>query len=349
MNADQGPHRSSPREDLLVSLCFADLEPTPETFATLRATMACIDARFRFRELALIIDSANQEAFLPLLRDVANVRLFSVRPGVGHYERRVIAAEEAIGDVVVLASIEEVAQVDLVAIIEHAAAVDCVVLVMPPAAGAINLGLSTAVVALGRAAGFNVNLRNLKTVGFSRAQLDQLLSHSDPELALRFPPLDWRVPLAVLETGHVTGRDLGLRKIGRRLQLAQKLLVYMAPGLLVVVSFVAALLALLGVGFSLYVLGALLLLDNLAPGWLTTSTILSLTSILLGTAILGLSLGLQQLLRQQGRNKLYNVAAEVNRTDLFGQLANDLNVERRNDEVTGLTRTPVHVPGPDQP
>jgi len=347
MNADPRPPRPGLREDVLASLCFADLQPTSETFAALKEAMARIDARFRFRELVLVIDDADQKAFLPLLRDLANVRLFTIRPGVGHYERRVMAAEEAIGDVVLLASIDEVPQLDLVAMIERAAAGDCVVLAMQPSPGAFNLGISAPLVALGHAAGFKVNPRNLKTMGFSRTQVNQLLSHSDPQLALRFPPLDWRVPLVVLETSRPPSRHHDLRQTGRRLQLIQKLLVYMAPGLLVLVSLVAALLALLGIGYAFYVLGAWLILDNLAPGWLTTSAILSLTSILLGTAILGLSLGLQQLLRQQGRNSLDNVATEVNRIDLFGQLAGDLNVERRHDEAASLAQMPV--PKQDQP
>lgn len=332
MNADPLPHRPQRREDLLVSLCFSDVEPTAEMFAAVRRAVARIDARFRFWELVLIVESAQQDAFLPLVRDLANVRLFTIRSGIGHYERRVMAAEEAIGDVVLLASIEEAPQLDLVAMAEGAAAGDCVVLAMQPSPGTLGRGLAAPMVALGHAAGFKVNPRLLKTVGLSRTQANQLLSHSDPELALRFPPMDWRVPLTIVEAGRLPDRHHGLVQTGRRLQLIQKLLVYMAPRILAIVSLVSAALAFLGFAYAFYVLGAWLLVDNLAPGWVTTSAILSLTAVLLGIAILGLSLGLQQLLNQLGRNKLDKVATEVNRIDLFGHLAKELNVEHQSDD-----------------
>jgi uncharacterized membrane protein len=147
------------------------------------------------------------------------------------------------------------------------------------------------------------------------------------------------VPLALVEVAPAISlpRDAGLR---RRLLLLQKLLVYMAPRLLMGVTLASALLAMLGFSFGLYVLVVWIVKDNVTPGWLTLSAATSLTAFFLGISITGLSLGLQQLLSRTCRDSLDGVAAEVNRVDLFGQVASDLNVEFERSR-TDLQKPPA--------
>lgn len=57
-----------------------------------------------------------------------------------------------------------------------------------------------------------------------------------------------------------------------------------------------------------------------------------MTACFMGIAVLGLSLGMQQLLMQQRKTSLENVAHEVNRIDLFGKVASDLNVDIEQGE-----------------
>ena len=47
--------------------------------------------------------------------------------------------------------------------------------------------------------------------------------------------------------------------------------------------------------------------------------------------IMGLSLGLQQLLTRADRNGFDGVASEVNRIDLFSQVAADLNIDLEHE------------------
>ena len=123
-------------------------------------------------------------------------------------------------------------------------------------------------------------------------------------------------------------------------ELVQRLLSHMAPRLLVLVNASAGLLALTGFFLILYTLGAWIVVETLAPGWLTTMGVLSLTAIFLGISILGLSLALQQLLLQQRKNSFENVAREVNRIDLFGQVASDLNVDVESGDPAGDAAAP---------
>mgnify|MGYP006220785803 CR=1 FL=1 len=66
---------------------------------------------------------------------------------------------------------------------------------------------------------------------------------------------------------------------------------------------------------------------SLAPGWLTLSGMLSATGFMLGCVSSGLCLGMQYILSRVDRSSFDDVAAEVNRVDLFGSVARDLNVE----------------------
>ena len=83
------------REDVVVPACFSDLPATPRTFTVLRQLAARLDTQYRFREIILVVGDSAREAFLPLVEEIADVRLFVVRRGTEYYQRRVIAAEEA--------------------------------------------------------------------------------------------------------------------------------------------------------------------------------------------------------------------------------------------------------------
>lgn len=324
--ASDHPPVASRREDVLVSVCFGDLPVDADTLDEVAALARQLDARFRFREIVVVAEESRKDALLALVRRIENLRLFTVRDGTPFYRRRVIAADEAIGDVVMMANAAELPHLDPVAMLGQAADDQQMVLAIRPS-GLFDRTLAGPLVALGRLAGFNVGLRDLQTMSVPRTLLNQLLAHPDPDLALRFPPRDVRLPLAFATAapGMPSLRQAGQQ--GRRVALLQKLLVYVAPSLLMAVTLASALLAGTGFVYALYVLGAWIVVEDLAPGWLTLSAMLSLTAFFLGVSIMGLSLGLQQLLARTENDVLDSVASEVNRIDLFGQVASDLNVD----------------------
>ena len=67
------------REDILVSVCLSALAADAEAFEAVRALAARLDARFRFREIVLVADAEVHEAYLPLVRNVANVLSSRIR------------------------------------------------------------------------------------------------------------------------------------------------------------------------------------------------------------------------------------------------------------------------------
>lgn len=318
------------REDVLVSVCLADIPASSASFDAVAAMAQELDARFRFREIVVIADESRRDDYAALLDRVDNLRLFTVRDGTAFYRRRVIAADEAIGDVVLMTNLAELAHVDFIAMILSAADEQHAVQAMR-ASGVMHRTLAAPFIALGQMSGFAVGLRDLQTLAVPRTLLNQLLAHPEPDLALRFPPRDIRLPLtfATAPFDMPRMRERGQNK--RRLALLQKLLVYVAPSLLMVVTFASALLALMGFFYAIYVLGVWMFVEDIASGWLTLSGMLSLTAFFLGVSIMGLSLGLQQLLARADRNDFDGVATETNRIDLFSKVSSELNVDLERD------------------
>jgi hypothetical protein len=316
------------REDVVVSVCFSDPPPRESAFRAVRELAARLDAVYRFREIILVVEDTQREAFLDLIAQVPDVRLFVVGPATDFYERRVIAAEEAIGDLVLLASAHEIEHLDALAFLDHAERENVVTLATRLKHSLLTTCLTIPIIAVGRIAGFKVNLNDLQTVAMPRTLLNQMLAHEEPRLALRFPPRDAGSPFVCL---RVDAHGVSRRRIAglpRRAHLLQTLLVYLAPMLLSLVALSSSVLALLGILYAAYIVGAWFMVEDLAPGWLTTSAMLTVSAVFMGVSMLGLSLGLQHLLRKQGGGIAGRVPEEVNRIDLFGKVASDLNVER---------------------
>ena len=328
------------REDTVVSVCFATPRPNSTTFETIRKVAQTLDTTFRFREIILVVETHEREAFLPLVEEVSDVRLFLVRKGTEYYERRVIAAEEAIGDLVLIAQEDEVAAIDVLAFLERAESANAIAIASQDKRRPIKTFLSWPFVALGRLAGFAVYPSDWQSIAMPRTLLNHILAHDEPRLALRYPPRDPRLPLAgfTAET-NVTSRG-AFKDIGRRMQLLQTLLVFLTPIILSVVAISSTILTLVGIAYAAWIIGAVIMVDALAPGWLTTNTMLAVSAVFMGVSTLGLSLGLQHVLRQNVRDRGERVSEEVNRIDLFGKVSADLNVELESEAWAQNTTKP---------
>lgn len=327
MSEHNSDANQKPREDIVVSVCFSDFPASLDAFSKLETLVRCLDRRFRFREIVLIVDDTRYEDYLPLVSKVSELRLLSVRPGNSYYERRVIAAEESIGDIVLITNFEEISHVNIVDMLEQGSERDIAILATRSVHNIGRKMVSSPLIALGRVAGFKVSLNDLQTIVLPRTHLNQVLSHSTPELSLRFPPRDPRFSLSFYSVeGRIPFRR-GSGTLRRRLQLLRQLLVYLAPSLLSIVALSSVILMLLGMFYGAYVLGVWFFVDGLTPGWLTTSAMLSLSAVFMGVSTLGISLGLQQVLEQGRKDGFETVVHEVNRVDLFGKVASDLNVD----------------------
>ena len=325
-----------PREDILISLCFSEVLHCNVIYKMIHESVEALERHFRFYEIILVVDENLHDSYIPIIEAFKNVRLVVLRPGNNYYRRRVIAAEEAIGDIVIIANFKEVKQFNLITLINSVISTDQ--LCSPARKSNRNAYgiIASPITALGRAAGFNVKLNSLQTIAFPRLQLNQLLTHNNPEIALRFLPIDSRFVMHSVPIEGGMKIDLSFENLKRRVQLLQKLLVFLAPTLLNFVAIASVLLTILGFIYAFYSTGVWLTRDDIVPGWFTTSIMLSGSAFFIGLSMLGISLGLQQNLRHHDFGIDERVAFEINQSDIFTSVIDELNVEISNEQNNNI-------------
>ena len=314
------------RDNLLVSIGIAELDADDASLAILSALAGQLAGRFRYWELLIVTDVDQAGSYRAILETIPNIRLLKVRHGTSVYRRRVAIAGEAIGDVVMISTIDDIPQLPILAMLERAEESGAMIVGRRRAPALLNAPFR----ALGASAGFRVDARDMSTTAYSRTMLSKLLNHPDPELALRFPPLDDSV--RVLEEAALDGaaprRRPSLEHAGRRVAMLQKLLVGSAPRVLGLVASLALLVAIAAISFVIYAVLVWIMLDKVQPGWLTTSLVLGLTAFFLGCAIFGLSIGLQKLIDLLSADVADDVVDEITSVDLFREVFDELNIEQ---------------------
>ncbi len=324
----QASNASPPRDDVLISLCFADVPAEEMYFETLRQLADQVAQRYRYWEIVLVTEAAEAQAFQSLLNSTQNVRIIKLRAGVPLYQRRVIAALEAIGDIVLLSSVYECHVIDLVGMIEKARTHDSVVVGMREQSNMLN----PAVTALGNLSGFRATTRNMASAAYPRTLLNRLLAYPDRQLVLRFIPRDPALPVIHMPASAGQARR-GFSGVGQRLSLIQRLLVNAAPRVLGFLSILSAITAIAAFSFAIYAVVVWIMLETIQPGWLTTSLALSATACFLGISIFGLSSGLQKLIELVSPNQMLDVVGEDSSGDLYSQVIHELNVELELDDA----------------
>lgn len=336
-------HASPPREDVLISACFADVSPTAAHFEMLRRLAGQISQKYRYWEIVLVMDDVEADAYQPLLQSTQNIRIVKLRAGVQPYQRRVIAALEAIGDIVLLSSVHEYHAINLIEMIEKARTQDSVVIGMREQSNILN----PAVTALGNLSGFRATARNMASAAYPRTLLNRLLAYPDRQLVLRFIPRDPALPVIYMPaTAGQAPR--GLSGVGQRLSLIQRLLINAAPRVLSFVSILSAITAISAFLFAIYAVIVWLTFDTIQPGWLTTSLAISTTTCFLGVSIFGLASGLQKLIELVSPNQMLDVVGEESSGDLFSQIIHELNVEVALDGSDQLEKSAISASGTTQ-
>lgn len=317
------PPPAARREDILVSVAFSDAPATEEAFATIAGVAAEIDRLYRYHEILVITEAAAADSYAPLLERVPNLRLIKVRHGVQFYQKRVVAALEAIGDIVLLTTVEEAPGLDLPAFLDLARSEEVIVTAEREQSSLLNPLIRT----LGHAGGFRVSTRQMLTAAYPRALLSVLMGYPDRQLTLRFPPRDPGIPLRRLPARNGTPAPRSVLETARRLGLIQRLMMSSAPLVLRFVALLSVGVAVSALFYAAYVVVVVLTVSNLQPGWVTLSTVLSLTALFLGVSIFALSSGLQKLIEIASPDIADDVVGELGKADLFSQITDELNIE----------------------
>ena len=311
------------REDILVSICFPDYLTNKTNDKTLQEITSKISELYRYWEVLIIVNASDTKKYEHLTKLINNIRLIVVQHNLQYYQRRVVAAYEAIGDVVVLTSIIETAYFNIPSMIDIANEKGSVVVGKQSKKSLLNPILKT----LGLASGFEVSMNYLSTTVYPRTLVNQFLAYTDRQLALRFAPRNNKVKVIEHFYNGKIGRGNSKFDWIRRLNLIQKLFISSASKVLSFVTLLIAIISIAAPFYGFYALIAWLTIDNVQPGWLTTSLFLSFTVFLFSIVLLGISMGVQSILEKLSPDVMDDVVDEVSSMDLFSQVRNDLNVE----------------------
>lgn len=311
------------REDILLSICFCDTPVDTLEQQNVIAFAKKVKERFRFWEFLLFIDADDNTNYDSFINQLGNVRLLRIRHATTLYRRRVNAALEAIGDIVVLTTTGELNRLDLLEMIERAS-VDSVVVYGQREKSGI---LAPVLRVLGRVGGYHITGREMLTTAYPRTLLNRLLANPDPELAIRFTPRERGFPLVGIKAATKWSGPRSVKEFGERLTLVEKLMRSSADRLLSLVTIFSFITAGVAILYGFYAIGAWLMLERVQEGWLTTSLILSFTATFLGIALAGICTGLLKIMEIVSPSVFDDIVGERNEIDLLNEVARELNVE----------------------
>lgn len=318
------------RDDVLISVCLSDLPATMDRLQHLIDLSRTLSDVFSYFEIVATSSASSAENEVAL-RQVQNLRVLEVSPGHSEYRRRAISANEAIGDIILVADLKEMWVVDPLRLIEEAERTGKIAYGVRPGAMAASLPMA----ALGRASDLSVSLQHLRTIAFPRAHLNCALLRGDRELALRFPPLsrEKSTPVPFPQAGRARR---GLSGAGARLSLIHALMVNSAPKVLTGVSLLSCVSLMLAATMFVYAIVTFLVLESLEPGWFSTMMAISSISIFLSFSLFGISIGLQKVIEQLKPEGSSDVIGEKGSTDLFSSALRNLNVELATEDPDRL-------------
>ncbi len=312
------------RDDIFVSICFPQMPEDQDALHALQVLAKLVDRHYRYWEILLINDSGDRAIEDAAIQSIANLRVLHMRGHAQMYHKRVAAAVEAIGDIVVIGSLDEIGSLDIPAMIETCRSTSALVMGQRTRSGFF---LNSVLMLLGRASGFRVTTLEMLTAVFPRTLLNRILKRHDRQIALRFPPRDSAVNVLYQKARATDLQRRSMVEIGRRINLVQKLLVHSAPKVLSIVSLLSVVVVIFAVFYFLYAVFVWLTFISVQPGWFTTSLVLSFSISFLGAALFGLATGMQQLIELLSPDSSDDIIGERSRTDLFVQVKHDLNVE----------------------
>src|SRR5262249_36819521 len=119
------------RPDFFVSLCLAQEGDVARELDGIAALAEACDQNLKYWEIVYVIGESFRSSIETLINgstNIKNLRVVLVRDAAGYYRRRLIAASEAIGDVVVVTSLNEAAEINVLGFAAAAVASDQVVL-----------------------------------------------------------------------------------------------------------------------------------------------------------------------------------------------------------------------------
>jgi hypothetical protein len=328
MNKSNLQNKKIVKEDTLISVCFSNLVYHKECFIELIRTADNLKKLFKFFEIIVIVNSSEENTFDNLKNKICNLRILSIQKNTSEYYRRYVLAKESIGDIVVITNTEESKKLFLNKMIFKSIQENKSVTAYGKYSKSFTKEfLNKFILALGKISGFRVDVNSFSTMILHRHTINLLENYSDPILSFRFLPIHPSIANPFVFYPKKFSTTTFRYLIRERSIIIYRLFINLSPALLNIVALFSFFLFLIGIVYFFYVLIIWLTVKEIEPGWTTISIMLASTSIFLGSAITGLSLGLQYILNVVKSPISESSIKEINQIDSFSSIQKKLNVE----------------------
>lgn len=313
------------RTDFLVSVAVVGVSWRSEDFSALEELAQKLRSRFQFWELIAVIPVSYDLSgdTLDTLRWIQNIRILRVDNVDNFYRLRLVAASEAIGDVVVLTTTDELPSMDLPELAREAYDDNAVVIMTRKTAGLVQKLFFSA---MGRLTGYRIESNDTLTAGFPRTWLSPVLGRPQAEILLRFETRTTkarhrRMPVP---QGRRVPRRIG--ESGRRIRLLMDLVSSAAPRILQAIAVLSLFVTVLAVVYGIYATLIWLFKDNVVEGWLTTSLIQVMIASFLGISLAAIAMGIVKIFDRLDESLHHTIIDEQSNVDFFSEVK-DLNIE----------------------
>jgi hypothetical protein len=316
--------------EYFASFCLAqDGDASSEIEALDRLGKSC-DECLRYWEIVYVAAESSRQSILAATGSLArarNLRVVLVNDDASYYRRRLVAASEAIGDVVTLTSLGELQDVDPIEFAAQAIATDQIVIARRSGSPRV---FPLAHWLLSTISRYRVSPQDLRTIALPRSRLVALLARPTASIDLRFEAKRGGMQFVRRAVVMHTAREKS--SLMHRFELAAELLSTSAARFLKAYSVLSLLGFLLAGAYGLYAVAVIFMKANVQPGWFSTAIAQSgsVSFLALGSAIF--SLGLSRVAERMEASVQQTIIDEIGNTSAFNHIGR-LNVEVESPDV----------------
>lgn len=309
--------------DYFVSFCFVHKASVKAELAAIAELDDLAEKRLQYWELIYVVGEATRQVLEAAANELVkrrNLRVVLVRDQLGYYTKRMIAANEAIGDVVVLSSFDEISAGEVIALSHMAMSSKRVVLARLPSGKRSKLFYRL----IGLVSDFRVDARDLKVIALPREALSSILTRPTAPLDLRFEPKRGLASYVRREIEMSSANPH--TSLSERLELLAELFSASAARFLSAFALVSTLAAAVAAAYGIYAIAVISFATNVQPGWFSQAIALSGTTSFLSFGLAVIALGIASLINRADRSSKNEVVEEIGKIAVYNPV-DKLNVE----------------------
>lgn len=310
------------RNDILISIALIDEGDFNETLRRIEAMMDALSQRFQYFEIVCIVSEVLREELNAIgarLARLTNLRIILVSDATRYHQRRLVAASEAIGDVVAIVDPDDFGIDELCDLIEASKDKNEILLGWGRASGIFGYPRKV----LTAVTRHNVAREAMRTIVLPRERLNEILNRPSAALDLRYEPSASHFKYRHKPVSRTTRRGSSLPQ---RYEVLAEILMTGAPRYLKIYAASTFVIASLAIAYAAYAVLVISLRDDVQPGWFSNAIVQSGTVFFMAIGMSVLSFAVAGLIEKLGGGENHAISGEIANIDFFEQ-QHDLNVE----------------------